>query len=122
MTTQGKSWGRTTLIASNKAFELHLLFIKKGGVCSKHLHRTKFNGFLVLSGMLMVRIWKPEQGLVDTTEIGAGEYTEISPGQYHQFEALEETTAIEIYWAEFDPDDIVRQPQVPFDYPSNHED
>ena len=116
MTTQGKSWGQTKLITSNKALELHLITIKKGGFCSKHKHHTKFNGFLVFSGLLMVRIWKPDQGLVDSTEIGPGEYTEITPGHYHQFEALEDTTAIEIYWAEFDPADIERQAKVSFDY------
>ena len=33
----------------------------------------------------------------------------VKPGEYHKFEALEDTIAYEIYWIELNPDDIVRE-------------
>lgn len=106
---QGKVWGMTELIAANHALEFHRIEAKKGGVCSKHKHQFKWNGFFVEKGRLAVRIWKNSYELVDETILEAGEYTAVPPGEYHQFEALEDTTAFELYWAEFNHDDIVRE-------------
>jgi hypothetical protein len=36
-------------------------------------------------------------------------YTKVAPGEYHQFEALKDTVAYELYWAQFDHDDIERE-------------
>jgi hypothetical protein len=47
--------------------------------------------------------------LIDETIIGAGQYTKVKPGLYHQFECLEDGVAFEIYWAEFAHNDIVRE-------------
>ena len=33
----------------------------------------------------------------------------VKPTEYHQFEAEEDTVAFELYWAEFNHDDIVRE-------------
>ena len=33
----------------------------------------------------------------------------VKPTEYHQFEAVEDTVAFELYWAEFNHDDIVRE-------------
>ena len=33
----------------------------------------------------------------------------FGPGEYHQFEAVEDTVAFELYWAEFDHEDIERE-------------
>jgi hypothetical protein len=46
---------------------------------------------------------------VDETVLMDGMYTKVAPGEYHQFEALEDTIAFELYWAEFDHDDIERE-------------
>jgi len=107
----GKAWGVTTKITSNKAFEMHRIHAEKGGKCSRHRHRTKYNGFLVLKGCLAIRVWKEDQDLVDCTILCPGEYTEITPPEWHQFEALEDTDAIEIYWGEFNAADIERDIQ-----------
>ncbi len=104
----GKAWGKTSKIVSNPAFELHRILVKKGGKCSRHRHLTKFNGFLILSGLLAINVWKDDQNLVDRTLLGPGEYTEVKPPEYHQFEALEDSEALEIYWSQFDPNDIER--------------
>ena len=33
----------------------------------------------------------------------------VKPGKYHQFEGLEDGVAFELYWAEFNHDDIKRR-------------
>jgi len=105
----GKVWGVTELIDSNNVFELHRIKIKKGGVCSKHLHKHKWNGFFVEKGKLLIRCWKKNYNLTDETILNAGEYTKVPPLELHQFEALKETVCFEIYWANFDHDDIERE-------------
>ena len=51
----GKIWGETELILANNACEFHRIDFKKGGVCSKHLHEWKWNGFYCMSGQLKIK-------------------------------------------------------------------
>jgi quercetin dioxygenase-like cupin family protein len=39
----------------------------------------------------------------------AGQYTKVAPGESHQFEAVTDCIAFELYWAEFDHNDIERE-------------
>lgn len=105
----GKVWGITQMIEANATLELHRIEANKGGTCSKHLHQYKWNGFFVESGKLLIRVWKNSYDLIDETIIGKGEYTKVPPGEYHQFEALEDTIAFEIYWSELLHNDIKRE-------------
>jgi mannose-6-phosphate isomerase-like protein (cupin superfamily) len=105
----GKVWGQTELLEANGVLEFHRIHINEGGVCSKHKHRHKWNGFFVERGALLIRVWKNNYDLVDETIIRDGQYTKIAPGEYHQFEALKDTVAFELYWAEFDHNDIERE-------------
>ena len=105
----GKVWGQTELLEANGVLEFHRIDIDKGGTCSKHRHQFKWNGFYVISGTLVVRVWKNNYDLVDETVLGPGDYTKVAPTEYHQFEALENTVALELYWAEFDHNDIERE-------------
>jgi hypothetical protein len=41
--------------------------------------------------------------------LSAGQFTQVKPGLVHQFEGLEDGVAFELYWAEFNHDDIVRK-------------
>ena len=106
----GKIWGDTVNIFSNHNFEFHRIQVKKGGYCSKHKHLHKFNGFYIESGELVISVWK-EYNLVDKTILSTDEFTIVSPGEYHLFEAAKDTIAFELYWAKFDADDIVRENQ-----------
>ena len=45
----GKIWGQTELILANSSCEFHRIDFVKGGVCSKHKHEWKWNGFYVMS-------------------------------------------------------------------------
>lgn len=105
----GKVWGSTELIEANGVLEFHRIEIDTGGTCSKHMHEFKWNGFYVESGSLLVRVWQKDYDLCDETIIKAGQYHKVKPGLYHQFEALEDTIAFEIYWAEMNHNDIKRE-------------
>lgn len=105
----GKVWGNTELVEANGALEFHRIEMNMGGVCSKHLHEFKWNGFYVESGRMLVRVWQNDYDLVDETILEAGMYTKVKPGVYHQFECLADGVAFELYWAEFNHNDIVRE-------------
>lgn len=115
----GKVWGTTELVEANGALEFHRIEMKTGGVCSKHLHRYKWNGFYVESGVMLIRTWQRDYDLVDETILEAGEYHKVKPGLYHQFECLESGVAFELYWAEFNHNDIERE-NVGFKKNTNH--
>ena len=105
----GKVWGNTELIEANGSLEFHRIETKAGGVCSKHLHEFKWNGFFVESGSMIIRVWQNDYDLVDETVLHAGDWTKVKPGVYHQFECLEDCVAFEVYWAEFSHNDIKRE-------------
>ena len=90
----GKVWGQTELIEANGALEFHRIEMNTGGVCSKHLHEFKWNGFYVESGSMLIRVWQKDYDLVDETVLVAGDYTKVKPGVYHQFECLEHTPPV----------------------------
>ena len=48
---------------------------------------------------------------VDSIEtiLKAGDFTQVKPGLVHQFEGLEDGVAFELYWAEFNHNDIKRE-------------
>ena len=103
----GKIWGQTELIHANGVLEFHRIEFKKGFKCSEHEHKFKWNGFYVESGKMIVRVWQDDQdGLVDETILNAGDFTQVKPGKVHQFEGLEDGVAFELYWAEFNHNDI----------------
>ncbi len=105
----GKIWGQTELIHANGVLEFHRIEFTKGIQCSKHLHKHKWNGFFVESGEMIVRVWQNDYKLVDETILKAGDFTRVKPGVYHQFEGLKDGIAFELYWAEFDHNDIERE-------------
>ena len=109
MSKAGKVWGVTSLIEANSALEFHRIQMNKGGVCSKHLHSFKWNGFYVESGTMLVRVWQKDYDLVDETILYEGDYTKVKPGLYHQFKCLESGVAYELYWAELNTNDIKRE-------------
>jgi mannose-6-phosphate isomerase-like protein (cupin superfamily) len=67
----------------------------------------------------MVSMWSQERcwcvcgktikDLVDETTLRAGDFTQVKPGKTHQFEGVETGVAFELYWAEFNHNDIVRR-------------
>ena len=107
----GKIWGATELIHANGVLEFHRIEYKAGYKCSEHEHQYKWNGFFVESGKMMVKVWQDgkQEGLVDETILKAGDFMRVKPGLFHQFIGLEDGVAFELYWAEFDHNDIKRE-------------
>ncbi len=105
---QGKVWGITQLLFAFNGIECHRIHAIKGGYCSKHSHKHKWNRFIVLSGQLVVRLFHG-LGKIDETILASGHVTDVPPGVLHQFEALEDTEALEIYWTVLEADDIDRE-------------
>ena len=105
----GKIWGNTELVHANGVLEFHRIEFKAGYKCSEHEHQFKWNGFFVEKGKLLIRVWKNDYDLVDETLLNSGDFMSVAPGEYHQFEALEDCIAFELYYAHFDHDDIQRE-------------
>ena len=105
----GKIWGQTELIHANGVLEFHRIEYKKNVACSKHKHEFKWNGFFVESGKMKVLVWQKDYDLVDETIACTGDLSIVKPGKFHEFEALENTIAYEIYWVELDHNDIERE-------------
>ena|SRR6056300_1183619 len=106
----GKIWGTTQLVENTPSFEFHRIEFKANSCCSEHYHETKWNGFFVESGRLLIKTWSGD-GLIDNTTLKAGEYFKVRPGVWHQFIGIDEGVAFELYWAEFNGEDIVRRTQ-----------
>tara|TARA_B100002019_G_C21194693_1_gene560746 strand:- start:518 stop:874 length:357 start_codon:yes stop_codon:yes gene_type:complete len=109
MSIQGKVWGETREIFSNANFELHRIEVNKGAFCSKHKHIHKINAFYIEKGKLKITIYETDYDLVDETIATTGDLSIVKPGKFHEFEALENTIAYEIYWVELDHNDIERE-------------
>ena len=105
----GKIWGQTELIHANGVLEFHRIEYKAGYKCSEHEHEFKWNGFFVESGKMIVRVWQNDYDLVDETLLLPGDFTQVKPGCIHQFEGVEDGVAFELYWAEFNHNDIKRR-------------
>ena len=108
MIKEGKVWGQTIPLLQSRAIEIHRINVNLGGYCSKHAHQSKFNAFYVISGELEIKRWK-QYKLVDSTHLFDGDLSIVPPGEYHQFEAHQETEALEIYWTELNHSDIIRE-------------
>jgi quercetin dioxygenase-like cupin family protein len=104
-----KIWGKTMPIFNLNNVEVHRIEIEKGGYCSKHTHQFKSNMFYIESGILEVRQWQTDSNIIDKTILCSGDQTIVPPSVSHQFFALEDTIAYEIYSVSLDTNDIIRE-------------
>lgn len=104
----GKIWGTTQEIFEWCGVEMHLINVKGGHTCSLHKHHYRHNGFMVISGQLVIETHKNDYELIDKTVLGPGERTVCRSGEFHRFIATEDTVAVEWYWVELDHSDIER--------------
>jgi len=109
MDKQGKIWGFTSEIFHKNNVEVHRIEGNSNSHCSKHMHEHKYNMFFVESGMMIVKRWKNDYDLVDTTVLDEGQSCIVPPGEYHQFFIQDSCIAYEFYWVQIDPKDIVRE-------------
>lgn len=110
MTRQSKVWGWTSQLHKSAYAETHIMTINSGFVCSKHIHKHKFNHLHVVNGKLKIHLFKkPEDGPYETYELGEGQSLVVNPGVIHQFECVETAVVVEIYWVnEIEVADIER--------------
>lgn len=107
-----KIWGETAVIVEHAVFSLHHLRIGPRAYCSEHFHEHRYNGFFVVHGALTVKHFSAATDAVEfSVELRAGEYHEVAPGVWHQFETGDsDAEALEVY---FPPDlrdaDIIRR-------------
>lgn len=108
---QGKVWGTTELLEANSSLEFHRIEFKRNVCCSQHQHQTKYNGFFVESGRMMIKVWPDFDDLhtYDTTFLSNGDFMKVEPGLYHQFIGVEDGVAFELYWSELHTNDIQRR-------------
>lgn len=110
MDINGKIWGVTSKLFSKSNVELFRIVGKLGGKSSMHTHKAKWSMFFVESGKLKVIVEKSDYELIDETILEAQQSMIIPPGEYHQFEILQDQTiAFELYWVELNTNDIVRR-------------
>lgn len=105
----GKCWGSTNLVFSNCNNEVQYMECKAGHQCSKHCHVHKHNMFYVISGKIKILVWKNDYDLCDETILGPGERTVVKPNEYHQFQVIEDSEVLEVYWVELQLNDIERE-------------
>ena len=114
MTRQGKKWGYTTEIFRNAFTSAHHLEVRKGGFCSEHRHKHKYNSFYIIMGVLEITIWQQDEdgnetGIKDITLLASGQSSEVPTGLWHQFRAITKCDAIEMYQVLLEGEDIDRR-------------
>ena len=98
-----KIWGRNSEIYNNDLCSVNVLHIRKGGTCSTHTHKSKHNVFYVLSGKLKIRTD------IGNSIIGPDQSITVFAGTEHSFQAIENTTAIEVMFVKYEKADISRK-------------
>lgn len=99
-----KSWGIKNNLFQNDLCEVSILELEANQRCSWHSHRTKFNQFYVIKGLLYIKL---EDGV---TEVKPGQIFTTSPGEMHEFQTHELPALIqEIMYVRYDPEDIDRE-------------
>jgi mannose-6-phosphate isomerase-like protein (cupin superfamily) len=104
---QGKRWGSTQSIFCLNGIDVNRLLPLARGFCSEHCHACKFSRFFVLRGKMKITIFRDD--LLDEIVLNPNMCTDVPPGVWHKFEALEDSDVIEIYWVVLDDNDIERR-------------
>lgn len=106
----GKVWGTTELLLKTPLIEVHRLDILPNAFCSMHCHKYKHNAFYVSAGEVFIEVRKNDYALTDITLLGPGEFTTVSPNEYHMFRAgTSGMQGIELYYLEPLSTDIIRE-------------
>ncbi len=116
---ENKVWGKVRHAFQSEGCAVSILHTKRGGFCSKHLHQSRINRFIVVEGCIevMTYVMLPEISddvpaeLKETTRIRLqeGDILDVPARVYHSFEVIESGIVVEVYWPDrVDMDDIVR--------------
>lgn len=102
-----KIWGERWLIRDDSTHAISYLKLDEGYRCSWHKHDTKYNLFVVLTGAIKIII--EELGKKKHIILTSGQELTIKPGQWHEFQALENSQVIEEMYVEYFEADIIRE-------------
>ncbi len=89
-----KGWGKEILMTNTEKYCGKLLYVEKGKRSDMHFHRKKDKTFYVLSGKILMEIWKENEDIEKM--MGEGDSVRIKPKQTHRFNGLEDSVMIEI--------------------------
>ncbi len=122
-----KSWGISLTVHLDEFVQAEKIHVFAGGYSSVHRHEHKANRFLVYSGRLIVRTYRPDMNSSEPRaswrrywaidqehNLRTGEELLVLPCVVHSFHAAEKTTALELYYlvpfaqGPIDPHDIER--------------
>jgi mannose-6-phosphate isomerase-like protein (cupin superfamily) len=97
---QEKAWGTTEALLRNPFVHVHRIHVKKGGFCSIHKHDARSNMFIVVKGVLTVKLHNADGSMVHEGRLHPGDMVAVPPGEFHSFEAVTDVEAFEVYWPE----------------------
>ena len=101
-----KPWGYERIWAHTDRYVGKVLFIAAGRRLSLQKHLVKDESIMVLRGRLRLHLEDPD-GVVRTTDLGAGSHRHVGVGLIHRYEATDEDVElIEVSTPELD--DVVR--------------
>ena len=110
LTTGSKVWGKAIKIQDNGLSKTSVLHVERGGTCSWHYHKHRYNTFYVVSGEVIIR-WSPSHIANDKKYeiyLKPGCDLTIAPGDAHEFMAVVDSVMVEIDCAGNRIGDIVR--------------
>ena len=102
-----KIWGERWLIRQDSTHANSVLVLNAGYECSWHRHQAKFNKFVVLKGLIGIVVG--ENGQQHVTHLRPGNEFTTKPGQWHKFQAYENSIVVEEMYVSYDEGDIERE-------------
>lgn len=101
MLEEEKVWGRVRHIFDGP-IQVSILSVNAGGFSSVHRHVRRFNHFLVVSGMIRVRLYSGSNHdhVTMTHKLYSGDSYTVRPGVLHKFECVKSGQVVETYWTE----------------------
>ena len=100
-----KPWGYELLFALTPQYAGKILFVKKGHRLSLQYHNEKDETLYIQEGKALLEI-EDENGNMVKTEASPGTAFRLPPEKKHRFQAIEDTTFLEVSTPELD--DVVR--------------
>jgi mannose-6-phosphate isomerase-like protein (cupin superfamily) len=100
---ENKVWGQRWVLRRDSTHENSYLQLLGRTRCSWHVHQTKWNLFFLICGA--VNILKDGE-TIHLRE--PGDTALVAPGEFHEFQVLEDSKIIEEMFVEYNPDDIAR--------------
>lgn len=107
-----KPWGLKYCFVYGCNYCVDILYIKKGGFCSWHTHRSKKNKFICLKGSIKIFTSSKQTedaiDIVNTKLLQENETYTVKEGIVHKFQAVEDSIITEVSFVYCDPKDINR--------------